>query len=44
MHKHLLPTVKHGGGRVIIWACFAETGLGHHAVIELIMNSTVQDS
>lgn len=25
-HKHLIPTVQHGGGGVMIWACFAATG------------------
>jgi len=27
-HKHLIPTVKHGGGRLMIWACSAATGPG----------------
>ena len=37
-HKHLIPTVKHGGGGLMMWACFAATGPGHLAVIESIMN------
>jgi len=28
-HKHLIPTVKHGGGGLMIWACLAATGPGH---------------
>jgi len=39
-HKHLTPTVKHGGGGLMIWACFAATGPGHLAVIESTMNSS----
>ena len=40
-HKHLIPTVKDGGGGVMIWASFAATGHGHLADIELTMNSSV---
>ena len=43
-HKHLIPTVKHGGGGLVIWACFAATGPGHLAVIESIINSSVYQS
>lgn len=32
-HKHLTPTVKHGSGRVMIWACFPATGPEHQVVI-----------
>ena len=39
-HKHLLPTVQHGGGGLMIWACSAATGPGHLAVIESTMNSS----
>ena len=43
-HEHLIPTVKHGGGGLVIWACFAATGPGHLAVIESIINSSVYQS
>lgn len=32
---HLVPVVKHGGGGVMSWACFASPGPGHLVVIEL---------
>jgi len=40
-HKHLIPTVKHCSGGVMIWGCFAA---GHLAVIESTMNSSVYQS
>ncbi|MEE6519334.1 hypothetical protein FKM82_031075 [Ascaphus truei] len=43
-HKHLIPTVKHGGEVVMIWACFAATGHGNLAVIESTMHSSVYQS
>lgn len=30
--KHSIPTAKHGGGRVMIWACSVVTGPGHLAI------------
>ena len=39
-HKHLIPTVKHGGGGLMFWACSAATEPGHLAVIESTMNSS----
>lgn len=40
--KHFTPTVKHSGGRVMSWACYAATGPGHLVIIEL--KSTVYQS
>jgi len=37
----LIPGVKHSGGGVMIWACFAATVPGHLAVIESTMISSV---
>ena len=37
--KNLVPTVKHGGGRIMVWGCFAATGTGGLAHINGIMNS-----
>ena len=39
-HKHLIPTVKHGGGGLMIWAGSAATVPGHLAVIESTLNSS----
>lgn len=33
-------TVKHGGGSIMVWVCFAASGTGKLAHIEGIMNST----
>ncbi|VVC27140.1 Paired domain,Homeobox domain-like,Winged helix-turn-helix DNA-binding domain [Cinara cedri] len=27
--KHLCPTVKHGGGNVLVWGCMSATGVGN---------------
>ena len=43
-HKHRIPTVKLGGGGLMIWACSAATGSGHLAVIESTTNSSVYQS
>lgn len=37
--KNLLPTVKHGGGNVKIWACFSSSGPGQLHIVQGIMNS-----
>lgn len=37
--KNTLPTVKHGGGSVMLWGCFASTGTGNLQRIEGIMDS-----
>ncbi|KAF7654779.1 hypothetical protein LDENG_00064760 [Lucifuga dentata] len=31
--KNIIPTVKHGGGSVMVWGCFAASGPGRLAVI-----------
>lgn len=36
--KQLLPAVKHGGGGIMICACFAATDPGHLPVILSTMN------
>ncbi|KAK3574450.1 hypothetical protein QTP86_006615 [Hemibagrus guttatus] len=36
--KNIIPTVKYGGGSVMVWGCFAASGL---AVINGTMNSAV---
>ena len=38
--KHLIPTVKYGGGLLMIWGCFAASGPGALFKINRIMNST----
>uniref|UniRef100_A0A8C6VVE8 Transposase Tc1-like domain-containing protein n=1 Tax=Nothobranchius furzeri TaxID=105023 RepID=A0A8C6VVE8_NOTFU len=39
--KNIIPTVKYGGGSVMVWGCFAASGTGRLAVINGTMNSTV---
>lgn len=39
--KNMMPTVKHGGGNVMVWGCFAASGPGQLVVIEGKMNSAV---
>lgn len=36
--KNLAPTVKHGGGSVLVWGCFSSAGVGKLVFIEGIMN------
>ena len=38
--KHLIPTVKYGGGSVMFWGCFNSIGPGALVRIDCIMNST----
>ncbi len=37
--KNIIPTVKHGGGSVMAWGCFAASGPGWLAIIDGTMNS-----
>ena len=38
-HQNLIPTVKYGGGGIMVWGCFAASGPGRIAVIDGKMNS-----
>ncbi len=37
----MIPTVKHGGGSVMLWGCFAASGPGWLALIDGTMNSAL---
>lgn len=37
--KNTLPTVKHGGGSVMLWGCFASSGTGNLQRVQGNMNS-----
>jgi len=36
--QNLKPTVKHGGGFVMVWGCMASNGVGNIQFLEGIMN------
>ena len=38
--KHLLPTVKFGGGSIMLWGCVASAGTGNLVKVEGCMDST----
>ena len=38
-HKSLIPSVKRGGGSVMVWGCFAASGPGRFTIIDGTMNS-----
>ncbi|GBM00513.1 Transposable element Tc1 transposase, partial [Araneus ventricosus] len=39
--KNLRPTVKHGGGSVMVWGCMSSTGVGNLVFMDSIMNHMV---
>ena len=39
--KCVMPTVKHGGGNVMVWSCMSATGVGELHFIEGNMNSNM---
>lgn len=39
--KNIIPPVKHGGGSVMVWGCFASSGTERLAVIDGTMNSAL---
>ncbi len=42
--KCVLPTVKHGGGSVMVWGCMSAAGTGELQVIEGTMNANMSEA
>ena len=42
--KHLTPTIKHGGGGVMIYGCFPATEPGFLTATEMTTNSSLHHS
>ncbi len=40
-YKCVLPTVKHGGGSVMVWGCMSAAGTGELQFIERTMNANM---
>ena len=38
-HQNLIPTVKYGGGSIMVWGCFAASGPEQLPIIDRKMNS-----
>lgn len=38
--RYQIPTVKHGGGRVLVWGCFSSSGVGPLVRVKGIMDQT----
>lgn len=43
-HKNTIPTVKHGGGSIMLWGSFSSSGAGALVNVEGIMSSSKQQS
>ncbi len=42
--KCVLPTVKHGGGSVMVWGCMSAAGTGELQFIEGTMNTNMSEA